>query len=309
MTTLDAVPPLRGTDPGTGTATRPRPPASRLKTSWAVSRRTLLQAGTAVGMSALSVFPAARRAAADGYTIYSTCPAYAADHNCSPGCGPSPVFGDACNTTGTRTGWHKNDGTNWKLRPNQCYAGTYDGWTWKYSGACGSCACGVTRRCHDGYKKTSSGWVKSVCRWNYNCGCFTTPSWPTTKAGQSGTNVFTVQYLLTAQGFAVTIDGAFGTTTASRVKDFQTANGLAVTGVVDPLTWPKLVVTVRMGDSGFAVRAVQRQLIRYGYSLPLTGNFVTETDGAVRDFQRKNGLPIDGVVGLTTWRAMTGGRS
>ncbi len=311
MITLDAVPPLRGTDPGTGTASRRRPPTRRTTTgrtmSWALSRRTLLQAGTAVGMAALSIFPAARRAYADGYTIYGGCPAYAADHNCSPGCGPSPIFGDACNTSGTYTGFHKNNGTTWKLRPNQCYAGTYDGWLWRYAGSCGACACGVERRCHDGYKKTSSGWVRSICRWNTSCGCRTSVSWPTTKRGQTGTNVYTVQHLLTARGYATTVDGVFGSGTETRVKQFQTAKGLTATGVVAAQTWPVLVITVRYSNSGHAVRAVQRQLIKHGYSLPVTGYFGSATDAAVRDFQRKNGLYVDGIVGQNAWRTLTGG--
>jgi peptidoglycan hydrolase-like protein with peptidoglycan-binding domain len=79
--------------------------------------------------------------------------------------------------------------------------------------------------------------------------------------------------------------------------------------VVDGLTWPKLVFTVRYPNSGNGPRAVQRQLVKYGYRLPITGYFGTETDGAVRDFQRKNGLTIDGVVAQATWRALTGGRA
>ena len=311
MTTLDAVPPLRGTDPGTGTASRRRPPASRNASgramTWALSRRTLLQAGTTLGMAALSVFPAARRAYADGYTIYGGCPTYAADHNCSPGCGPSPIFGDACNTSGTYTGFHKNNGTTWKLRPNQCYAGTYDGWLWRYAGSCGACACGVERRCHDGYKKTSSGWVRSICRWNTSCGCRTSVSWPTTKRGQTGTNVYTVQHLLTARGYPTTVDGIFGSGTETRVKQFQTAKGLTVTGVVAAQTWPLLVISVRYSNSGHAVSAVQRQLRKHGYSLPVTGYFGSATDAAVRDFQRKNGLYVDGIVGQNAWRTLTGG--
>jgi hypothetical protein len=311
VTTIDAVPPLRGADPGTGTASRRRPPASRttsrLTTSWALSRRTLLQAGTVLGMGALSIFPAARRAYADGYTIYGACPSYAADQDCSPGCGPSPIYGGACRTSGTYTGYHKNDGVTWKLRPNQCYAGTYDGWKWRYSGACGACACGVERRCHDGYRKTSSGWVKSICRWNTSCGCLTAVSWPTTKRGQTGTNVFTVEYLLTARGYPATIDGIFSSGDETRVKQFQKAKGLTPTGVVDSLTWPLLVISVRYSNSGYAVRGVQRQLIKHGYSLPITGYFGTLTDAAVRDFQRKNGLYIDGIVASSTWRTLTGG--
>ncbi|MDO3703063.1 peptidoglycan-binding protein [Micromonospora sp. C28SCA-DRY-2] len=334
MITLDAVPALRGTDPGTGAAPRRRPAASRtgsrLGTSWALSRRTLLQAGTAVGMAALSVFPAARRAYADGYDIYGSCPSYAADQNCSPGCGPSPIFAAACNTSGTYAGFHRNDGTTWKLRPNQCYAGTYDGWLWRYQGACGACACSVERRCHDGYRMTSSGWVRSICRWNTDCGCLSTVAWPSTRRGQSGPNVYTVQHLLKARGHAVTVDGVFGSGTESRVKQFQTANGLTASGVVDAGTWPLLVFTVssrgitvrktvgtggRPGSvvvahypySGDVVRAVQRQLNRHAHGLTVDGVFGSATDAAVRDFQRQNGLTVDGVVGESTWRTLTGG--
>jgi hypothetical protein len=309
VTTLDAVPPLRGADPGTGTASR-RPASrtrSRLNPSWALSRRTLLQAGTAVGMAALSIFPAARRAYADGYTIYGSCPSYAADHNCSPGCGPSTIFAGACNTSGTYTGFHKNDGTNWKLRPNECYAGTYDGWLWRYQGACGACACSVERRCHDGYRKMSSGWVRSICRWNTSCGCLTSVSWPTTKRGQTGVNVYTVQHLLTARGYPLTIDGVFGSITESKVKQFQSAKGIAASGVVDAGTWPALVISVRLGSTGHAVRGVQRQLNKYGYKLTVGGVFGEATDVTVRDFQRQNGLVVDGVVGQNTWRTLTGG--
>lgn len=52
---------------------------------------------------------------------------------------------------------------------------------------------------------------------------------------------------------------------------------------------------------------MQRQLRKHGYSLPVTGYFGSQTDGAVRDFQRKNGLYVDGIVGRNTWRTLTGG--
>ncbi|MFI6266551.1 peptidoglycan-binding protein [Micromonospora sp. NPDC051006] len=329
MSTLDTVPALRGTDPGTGTASRRRPPAgrarSRLTESWALSRRTLLQAGTAVGMAALSIFPAARRAYADGYDIYGSCPSYASDQNCSPGCGPSPIFAAACNTSGTYAGFHKNDGTTWKLRPNQCYAGTYDGWLWRYQGACGACACSVERRCHDGYRKTSSGWVRSICRWNTDCGCLTSVNWPSTRRGQSGANVYTVQYLLSARGHSTTKDGVFGSGTETRVKQFQSAKGIPANGVVDAQTWRLLVFTVSatgitvtktVGSrtvvvhypyNGDVVRAVQRQLNKHAHGLTVDGVFGSATDAAVRDFQRQNGLTVDGIVGESSWRTLTGG--
>ncbi|WDZ82933.1 peptidoglycan-binding domain-containing protein [Micromonospora cathayae] len=308
MTTLDAVPALRGTDPGTGAAVRRTPVrAGRTRAAWTLSRRALIQAGTAVGMAALSVFPAARRAYADGYTIYGSCPSYASDHNCSPGCGPSTIFADACNTSGTYLGYHKNDGTTWILRPNECYSGTYDGWLWHYQGPCGACACSVERRCHDGYRKTSAGWVRSICRWNTQCGCLGTVSWPAVRRGNTGVNVHTVQHLLTARGHATGIDGVFGSDTEAKVRSFQTAAGLTVTGVVDATTWPSLVVSVRSGNTGQAVSGLQRQLNRHAYGLVVDGVFGGLTDSAVRDFQRQNGLTADGIAGVNTWRTLTGG--
>lgn len=310
MNTLDMVPTLRGPNPGTGPAPRRRP-SRRTGTpgggGWALSRRTLFGAGTALGMAALSIFPAARQAWADGYTIYDSCPSYADDHNCSPGCGPSTIFADSCNTSGTYTGYHKTDGVTWTLRPNQCYAGTYDGWLWRYQGACGACACGVERRCHDGYRKTGSGWVKSICRWNTDCGCLGSVNWPTIRRGSTGPNVYTVQHLLTAQGYPTTADGIFGSGTEASVKEFQTAEGITSDGVVGPATWSVLVITVRSGDSGHAVRGLQRQLNRYGYALVVDGIFGPATDAAVRDFQLQNGLSVDGIAGQNTWRTLTGG--
>ncbi len=307
MTSLESVPMLRGTDPGTGRAVPRRTRGGIGLSDWVPSRRTLLQAGTALGMAALSVFPAARRAYADGYTILGSCPSYANDHNCSPGCGPSTIFADACATSGTFLGFHKNDGVTWTLRPNQCYASSYDGWLWQYQGACGACACSVQRRCHDGYRKVGSSWVKSICRWNTQCECLTSISWPATRRGSSGTNVYTVQHLLTARGFPVTVDGIFGAGTETSVGQFQTANGLSASGVVDAQTWPVLVITLRMPDNGQAVRGAQRQLNKYGYALTVDGAFGALTDAAVRDFQRQNALTVDGVVGQNTWRTLTGG--
>ena len=275
------------------------------------SRRGVLQAGaalgTAAGMALLGVFPAARRAYADGYDIYGRCPSYASDHDCSPGCGPSPVFADACSTAGAGAGFHRSDGTTWTLRPNQCYSGSYDGWLWRYQGACGSCTCHVERRCHDGYRRTGAGWVRSICRWTTDCGCPGAVAWPTVRRGDSGPDVTTVQHLLNARGAALTADGAFGPLTETAVRDLQAGAGLPVTGVVDPRTWPALVVTVRRGDAGAAVRAAQVQLVEWGYELAVDGVFGAGTEAAVRDAQRQAALVVDGVVGPATWRTLTGG--
>lgn len=298
--TADKVPSLR-----TSTAT---PDRRRPRITAALPRRRLFQAATAASFAVMGVFPAARAAYADGYDIYSgPCPSYAEGHDCSPGCGPSMIFGDACNTTGEYIGFHKDDGVNWILRPNQCYSGTYDGWLWKYDGACGSCTTGVERRCHDGYRSTGSGWVRSICRWNTECGCQQTVQWPTIQTGDTGHDVHTVQLLLNHRGSELEVDGIFGPLTAEAVTAYQTTVALPCTGIVDAATWALLVEIVRPGDRGDAVRAVQQQANKHGHQLEVDGIFGGLTQGAVTDFQRQNNLVVDGIVGQETWRTLAGG--
>ena len=301
------VPPLRGTDPGMPVEPRARDRKLRW-TGWTPTRRTVLRAGSAAGLAVLgSVFPSVRRAVADGYDIYPECPSYAADHNCSPGCGPSTIFGDACVTSGTNTGFHKDDQVTWKLRPNQCLSGSYDGWMWRYDQACGACSCHIERRCHDGYRKTGSGWVNSICRWTTDCGCPSSVSWPEVSAGASGALVTTIQYLLGHHGFPTDVDGAYGPATTQAVRDFQTAKGIPASGEVGAATWPSLVVTIRQGAAGDHVRAAQTRINSYGYKLAVDGIFGAGTLAAVTDFQRHNELTADGIVGTLTWRTLAGG--
>lgn len=304
-----SVPPLRGADPGMPVEPRGRTRKLRWP-GWTPTRRAVLRAGSVAGLTVLGgVFPSVRRAVADGYEIYPRCPSYAADHNCSPGCGPSTIFADACVTSGANTGFHKNDQVTWKLRPNACLSGSYDGWMWRYDQSCGACTCHIERRCHDGYRKTGSGWVNSICRWTTECGCPSSAVWPSVSSGASGATVRTIQYLLVHQGFPLTVDGAFGPATAQAVRDFQTSRGLAASGEVDAATWPSLVVTTRQGQTGNHVRATQTELNRYGYKLTVDGIFGAGTFAAATDFQRQNRITADGIVGPTTWRTLTGGAS
>ncbi|SOD64369.1 Peptidoglycan-binding (PGRP) domain of peptidoglycan hydrolases-containing protein [Streptomyces zhaozhouensis] len=305
MTSLDQVPQLRRA----GNADRPkrRPRVSSLP-SFAPRRRTVLQSATVVGFATLGVFGPARQAYADGYDIWTgDCPSYASEHDCSPGCGPSTVHAAACETSGQYEGFHRNDGVTWTLRPNQCYSGSYDGWLWAFSGACGACGCGIERRCHDGYFNSGSGWVRSICRWTTDCGCEGTVTWPTLQNGSRGPDVHTAQHLVSHHGFTTEPDGIFGPNTATAVENFQESAGLTASGTVDPTTWTHLVVTVRQGDNGEAVSGAQRQLVKHGYPLTVDGAFGALTAEAAREFQRGAGLTVDGIVGQQTWRTLVGG--
>ena len=66
--------------------------------------------------------------------------------------------------------------------------------------------------------------------------------------------------------------------------------------------------TLRRGDTGADVHALQRLLNVGGAALQTDGIFGEKTERAVIVFQRKHGLAVDGVVGRETWTALLGTR-
>jgi murein L,D-transpeptidase YcbB/YkuD len=131
-----------------------------------------------------------------------------------------------------------------------------------------------------------------------------------------GDRVFPVrplQYLLCARNHRVAVDGIFGPRTESAVKAFQQEKGLANDGVVGPATWSRLIVQVKRGSTGDAVRAVQ-EVIKFhdqsdgeGTPVHIDGIFGPRTDAFVRGFQTALGIQSDGIVGPITWRALVSG--
>ncbi|WP_069816251.1 C40 family peptidase [Streptomyces sp. TP-A0874] len=128
--------------------------------------------------------------------------------------------------------------------------------------------------------------------------------WPMLTVGSQGANVTTAQYLLRAQGQSLVVDGSYGSETAARAKAFQSAKGLVADGEIGPKTWPHLVVEVKNGSQGDAVRALQTQLVSHGYKVTVDGSFGPETQKAVTDFQGSKKLVVDGLVGPVTWEAL-----
>src|SRR5918999_133687 len=130
-------------------------------------------------------------------------------------------------------------------------------------------------------------------------------------------NVFPVrplQQLLRARGQTVAVDGIFGPQTEAAVRAFQQSRGLAADGIVGPQTWSRLVVQVKKGSTGDAVRGVQ-EVIKFhqaagegeGTPVEVDGIFGQRTDAWVRGFQTAVGTVSDGIVGPITWRAMVSG--
>eukprot|EP00172_Hildenbrandia_rubra_P002986 Plantae.Rhodophyta-Hildenbrandia_rubra.ctg4302.p2 GENE.Plantae.Rhodophyta-Hildenbrandia_rubra.ctg4302~~Plantae.Rhodophyta-Hildenbrandia_rubra.ctg4302.p2 ORF type:complete len:532 (+),score=67.94 Plantae.Rhodophyta-Hildenbrandia_rubra.ctg4302:2469-4064(+) len=82
-------------------------------------------------------------------------------------------------------------------------------------------------------------------------------------------------------------------------------------GVVGPTTWPKLIVDIRTGVKGDAVKALQLALLEiHGYDeVRVDGYYGRRTNKAVIDFQKNkalNMIPIDGWVGPVTWIHLLG---
>ncbi|ATW23887.1 spore cortex-lytic enzyme [Candidatus Formimonas warabiya] len=63
--------------------------------------------------------------------------------------------------------------------------------------------------------------------------------------------------------------------------------------------------TLYWGSSGSNVSQVQQRLNNWGfYKGPIDGFYGASTFKAVSDFQRKNGIPADGIVGAQTYNAL-----
>ncbi len=162
----------------------------------------------------------------------------------------------------------------------------------------------------------------------------------TMQFGTAGPRVRVMQRALLALGFDVKVDGDYGSTTFKAVKAFQTVVGLTADGKAGERTLQKLekyfdadgncisgpiagnppakpevdpdaptygipTRTLRLGDTGLDVKYVMRRL----YDLEFYNKKVDEKFGAgmltaVKAFQKKNSLTVDGVVGPATVKVL-----
>lgn len=152
------------------------------------------------------------------------------------------------------------------------------------------------------------------------------------KMGQRSEDVRAIQRLLIIKGYLGSRydTGYFGSLTYNAVKQFQKNNNLKADGIVGEDTIAKLTGkcvsasgetgtsvkstttttstyiakagTLRYGDKGSKVQELQNQLKKLGYfDATSTGLFLEITRDAVKDFQRDNGLVVDGIAGTKTF--------
>lgn len=82
--------------------------------------------------------------------------------------------------------------------------------------------------------------------------------------------------------------------------------GLVVTFDVVLMSWnSKVEALSKYGSRGTEVRTIQEKLKRWGYySGSVDGIYGSQTVSAVKSFQKKNGLTVDGIAGTQTLKAM-----
>jgi len=99
----------------------------------------------------------------------------------------------------------------------------------------------------------------------------------------------------------------YGYITEYAVQLFQRKHDLEIDGIAGESTTKLLYAedakhyTVSLGITGTDVQELQKQLQELGYlKSGATGYFGTDTEQAVKDFQKRNGLTVDGNVGANT---------
>jgi len=131
--------------------------------------------------------------------------------------------------------------------------------------------------------------------------------WPVSARGDQDVNVRATPHLLVAHGYPVPIGGVFGRATEKALRHFQGAHRLVAGGKTNNAPWESLIVPLRQGSKGSAVKAAQVELRNEGYGVAVDGIFGPQMGDAVRKLQSRTGHTADGSVGRSTWYELVGG--
>ena len=169
-------------------------------------------------------------------------------------------------------------------------------------------------------------------------------TYPILSEGSTGESVSQLQATLQLLGFyQAPVNGTYSPDTVEAVAQFQLSAGISADGIAGPTTWQKLLPApgdviaiaappapiapprrveqaqppvpnqaplgppvLRAEAAGPAVSQLQRELQELGYyDGPIDGGFGEETLAAVEQFQTDQQLLVDGVVGQSTWDALS----
>ena len=156
----------------------------------------------------------------------------------------------------------------------------------------------------------------------YSSDAVDSDEYATLRPGDTGAAVRTMQATLYELGYYDgSRDGVYGATTQDAVRAFQIRNKVTpVDGIAGNKTLTKLYSgtavaaaaktteykTLRKGDRGDEVVQMQDSLQQLGYLASVTGYYDDATVAAVRSFQSRNGLSVDGSAGQETLAVLYG---
>lgn len=145
-------------------------------------------------------------------------------------------------------------------------------------------------------------------------------TYSTIKKGSKGKLVRIAQEKMLVKGYKLPehgADGDFGNETEKAVKDLQRDAKIKGDGIIGPNTWRVLNSDfvkpngpaypgyyIEKGQVSEDVRKIQERLIQLGYNCGHKGAdciFGKDTLTAVKEYQRKSGLEVDGIIGPKTW--------
>jgi peptidoglycan hydrolase-like protein with peptidoglycan-binding domain len=141
-------------------------------------------------------------------------------------------------------------------------------------------------------------------------------AYPKLSLGSRGDSVRELQERLNELGYKCgSSDGVFGSNTKRAVRYFQDAIGASQDGVATDALQQKLFaigapefvlyVQLKKGYDGVRVEKLQTRLRELGYlAEPMDGEYGSRTVEAVKLFQKKAGLKVDGIAGVRTQTAL-----
>lgn len=133
------------------------------------------------------------------------------------------------------------------------------------------------------------------------------------RQGSVGDEVVKIQTKLKSFGlYNGEIDGKYGVMTANAVRKFQQHYGLKVDGIAGAQTISALGIyslpastIYKIGSRGEMVKQIQIRLRHFGVlSTNADGVYGNQTAAAVREYQNRKGLKVDGIAGLSTLSAL-----
>lgn len=118
-----------------------------------------------------------------------------------------------------------------------------------------------------------------------------------------------IQTLLKLYGYNPgEIDGSLGVKTRNAIERFQKDLGLKTTRFADKETWTRLKIfkdKELIKDNDLNIVLIQQVLQRAGCNPgPIDGKRGARTDAAIKNFQKKVGIKVDGKVGYQTLTQM-----